>query len=91
MEIDTKRREARVAAVLEEIRRIARAELNVAAPVALDTELERGLELDSMTQLVLAVGLEDRFRIKLDESAAELRTVSDLVAMVVARMEARSC
>ncbi len=75
------------AAILEEIRRIARVDLGLALPIEPAHELVRDLRLDSMTAIVLAVGLEDRFRVLLrEEDAPAVRTVADLVALVARRI-----
>ena len=79
------------AAVLDEIRRVAATELDIKAPVELDTELVSGLQLDSFASLVLAVALEDRFRVKLGEPVEGLATVGDLVRWVVRRIESPPC
>jgi acyl carrier protein len=74
--------------VLTEIRRIAEAELDLRGAVEARSELVRDLGLDSLGAMVLAVGLENRFRVKLDEQdAGTLRTVADLVALVQRRCE----
>lgn len=73
----------RRAEILAEIRRILREELEFTGPVELHHVLATDLELDSMGALVLAVGLEDRFRVALAEGdAAAVVTVADLVALV---------
>ncbi len=72
------------AEVLEEIRRILSAELEITEPVKPHHRLAKDLGVDSMGAIVLAVGLEDRFRIKLsDEDAFGVVTVSDLVDLVI--------
>ncbi len=72
------------AEVLDEIRRICAVELEVKGQVDLGQELAGDLGVDSMGAVVLAVGLEDRFHVKLrDEDAAAVVTVSDLVDLVV--------
>lgn len=69
--------------ILGEIRRIFADELEFTGPVELHHVLATDLELDSMGALVLAVGLEDRFRVALAEGdAAAVVTVADLVALV---------
>lgn len=76
----------RTSEVLEEIRRIAATELELSRPIQPSDELVRDLQLDSMTMTILAVALEDRFRIKLsEEDAPALRTVEDLAHLVVRR------
>jgi len=72
--------------ILQEIQRICDAELQLARPIALDLQLARDLGLDSLGAMILAVGLEDRYRVRLDEQdAAALVTVADLVALVQRR------
>jgi len=71
--------------ILAEIRRVLAVELEVAAPVELHQELARDLRVDSMGALVLAVALEDRFRVKLAEEDAAAVTVKDLVDLVERR------
>ena len=73
--------------ILAEIRRILATELQFARPVELDHELAGDLELDSVGAIVLAVGLEDRFRVRLSEAdAGAAATVRDLVAVVERRL-----
>jgi acyl carrier protein len=69
--------------VLDEIRRILRDELEVDRPIAPEDAIAR--DLDSLARTVLAVGLEDRFRVRLTEDDAQLATVSDLARVIVAR------
>jgi len=72
--------------VLAEIRRIFATDLEREEPVELTHELLRELHVDSMAAIVLAVGLEDRFRIKLtEEDTVGVVTVADLVRRVCAR------
>jgi acyl carrier protein len=84
--------------VLAEIRRIVAQELEPAlapgsAPppaIELESALTEFPELDSLGRIVLAVGLEDRFRIKLmDADAAAVVTVGDLATLVVRRVRER--
>ena len=73
--------------VLSEIRRIFAADLERAEPVELTHELLRELHVDSMAAIVLAVGLEDRFRVKLtEEDTVGVVTVADLVKRVCSRV-----
>lgn len=73
--------------VLGEIRRIAASELEIARPVEPSHELIRDLELDSLGLITLAVGLENRFRVKLsEEDAAQVVTVADLAGLVQRRV-----
>ncbi len=72
--------------VMEEIRRIAEQELQLERPVGAGDELIGDLQLDSLGLTILAVGLEDRFRIKLtEEDSARVSTVSDLASLVARR------
>ncbi len=75
--------------VLREIRRVVRDELGLAREVREEDDLVTDLQLDSVGLLTLVVGLEDRFRIALqEEDAAGVRTVRDLAALVIARRPA---
>jgi acyl carrier protein len=61
-------------------------------PAELHHELAKDLGVDSMGAIVLAVALEDRFRVKLsDEDAGAVVTVENLVDLVERRTrEART-
>ena len=73
--------------VLAEIRRIFKAELEREEPVEPAHDLLRELHVDSLAAVVLAVGLEDRFRVKLTEDdTVGVITVSDLVGRVCTRV-----
>ncbi len=75
--------------VLEAIRSIARTELELEGPVQPSDDLLADLGLDSLGLTVLAVGLENRYRVKLSqEDAVGLRTVEDLAKLVARRSEA---
>ncbi len=75
--------------VVAEIRRILGEELEWQGSVEPAHELLRDLQLDSLGLTVLAVGLENRFRVKLSEEDAQgLATVSDLARLVVTRVAA---
>ncbi|MFP2929899.1 acyl carrier protein [Pyxidicoccus sp. 3LG] len=72
--------------VLAEIRRIAADELEWKGEVEAAHDLIRDLQLDSLGLTVLAVGLENRFRIRLSEEDAQgVRTVEDLARLVARR------
>ena len=76
------------AQVLEAIRAIVRSELEMERAVGPEDDLLRDLALDSLGLTVLAVGLENRFRVKLsEEDAAGVQTVGDLARHVAARTE----
>ena len=73
--------------VLEEIRRIARHEVEFDGPVERKSALQSDLQLDSMSMVVVAVGLENRFRVRLhEEDAKAVVTVGDLVDLVCRRV-----
>ena len=74
------------AEILDEIRRVFSVDLEAPGPVEPHHELVRDLRVDSMGAIVLAVALEDRFRVKLsDEEAAAVVTVEDLADLVERR------
>jgi acyl carrier protein len=74
--------------VLSEIHRIVTQELEWEGPVEPSQHLLKDLMLDSLGLMVLAVELENRFRIRLSpEDSAGVRTVGDLIRLVVARAE----
>ena len=75
--------------VLDAIRTIARTELEMERPISPEDDLLRDLALDSLGLTVLAVGLENRFRVKLsEEDAAGVQTVAVLARHVASRTEA---
>jgi len=75
------------ARVLDEIRRIARVDLEFTGEVRGTARLNEDLHLDSMAMIVVAVGLENAFRVRLEEQDAEqILTVADLVRLVVQRV-----
>jgi acyl carrier protein len=74
------------AEILAEIRRVLSVDLEVTEPVEPHHGLVRDLAVDSMGAIVLAVALEDRFRVKLsDEDAGAIVTVEDLMDLVERR------
>ena len=79
--------------VLGEIARVLRDELGMSRQPRPSDDLVVDLQLDSVGLLTLVVGLEDRFRVALnEEDAAAVRTVGDLAALVLRRREeARAC
>jgi acyl carrier protein len=69
--------------ILAEIRRTLAADLESPGTVELHHELAADLQVDSVGALVLAVGLEDRFRVKLTGTeASSVVSVEDLVGVV---------
>jgi acyl carrier protein len=80
---------AEAAAVLHEIRRILAEELALKTEVTPRHHLIGDLQLDSLGLTVLAVELENRFRIRLAiEDSAEVGTVEDLVRLVLSKADA---
>ena len=80
-----------VTEAMAEIRRIAREELEFEGEVEPSHDLLRDLHLDSLGLTVLAVGLENRFRVLLSEEDAQgVRTVEDLARLVATRVAARA-
>ena len=77
--------------VLEELRRIAKRDLEFEGALEPTMSLRDDLQLDSMGLTIVAVGLENTFRVKLDEEdAGELVTVADFLSLVERRViEAR--
>jgi acyl carrier protein len=72
--------------VLQEITRIVRDELGVPREPKPADDLLADLQLDSVGILTLVVGLEDRFRVALEEEdASKVRTVQELAALVLSR------
>ena len=64
-----------------------RRELEYPGEVSLTQRLKEDLKLDSMAMIVVAVGLENAFRVKLqEEDAGAIATVGDLIALVVRRI-----
>jgi acyl carrier protein len=77
--------------VMAELRRIFATELERTEPVELTHDLLRELHVDSLSAIVIAVGLENRFRVKLsEEDTVGVVTVADLVKRVAARVRASS-
>ena len=72
--------------VLLEIRRILEQELDWREPVEPSQHLTKDLQLDSLGLTVLAVELENRFRIRLSmEDSVGVSTVGDLTRLVASR------
>ncbi len=77
------------AAVLGEIRRIFKTELEREEPVEPGHQLLAELHVDSLAAMILAVGLENHFRVKLtEEDTIGVATVEDLVRRVAERVRA---
>ncbi|HYH99504.1 acyl carrier protein [Hyalangium sp.] len=73
--------------VVAEVRRILGEELDWKGAVEPSHDLLKDLQLDSLGLTVLAVGLENRFRVKLsEEDAAGVTTVADLARLVSRRV-----
>ncbi len=76
--------------VLDVIRRIFATELEHKGPVELAHDLQRDLRVDSLNAVILAVGLEDHFRVRLaQEDTAGVTTVAELVTRVAERVRER--
>jgi acyl carrier protein len=79
---------SRDADILSGIEAVVREKLDHEGEVGLETRLVEDLELDSIRLLTLAMEVEDRFRICLDEEdEAAVVTVGDLVALVRSKLE----
>lgn len=65
---------------------VAREHLEWRLPLAPEMRLVEDLRLDSIRLLTLAVEVENRFRVRLDEDEAGIVTVADLVAAVRRRL-----
>lgn len=73
--------------ILTALARIARETLDYEGALKSEMRLVEDLELDSIRLLTLATEVEDHFRICLDENdEASITTVSDLVALVEAKI-----
>jgi acyl carrier protein len=73
--------------VFQTIQQIFRQSLERESPVELRHDLLRELHVDSLSAIVLAVELENRFRVKLTEfDTAGVVTVNDLVGRVAMRV-----
>ena len=69
--------------ILEVVADVARTHLEWHGPLDLEMRLVEDLRLDSVRLLTLAMEVENRFRVRLDEKdEALLLTVGDLVAIV---------
>lgn len=73
--------------ILEELRRIAKKELELNETIEPAMSLKDDLKLDSMGMIIVAVGLENKFRVKLqEEDGGDLSTVADLLSLVERRV-----
>lgn len=73
--------------ILDVMRRIFHAELDYAGPLELHHDLQRDLRVDSLNAVILAVALEDHFRVRLgQEDTIGVVTVADLVERVAQRV-----
>lgn len=76
------------AEVISAISRILANETEITAEVTPSSHLLRDLQLDSLSLTVLAVGLEDQYRIRLtEEDTVGIDTVSQLAALVIRRVQ----
>jgi len=75
------------AEILAGIAEVAREHLGHRGELTAETPLVEALQLDSLRLLTLAVEVENRFRVRLDETdEAAIVTVGDLVAAVRRRL-----
>jgi acyl carrier protein len=73
--------------VLATIQAIAKAELDREQPILMQHRLIADLGIDSLGSMILAVGLENHYRVRLNEQdAATLVTVADVIALVRKRV-----
>lgn len=79
------------ASVVEAITALARDKLGwTGAPLTAEMRLVEDLALDSLRLMTLAMEVEDRFRICLDEDDEEaIETVGDLAAIIARKLVAR--
>lgn len=76
--------------ILAGVRAVAREHLGHQGPLEPRMRLVEDLELDSIRLLTLAVEVENRFRVRLDEAdEAGIETVGDLVAAVGRKLAER--
>lgn len=74
--------------ILQSVEAVAHEHLNRTGELRQEMDLIEDLELDSLLLLTLAVEVENRFRICLeDEDEAAIRTVGDLVETVLRKLE----
>jgi acyl carrier protein len=77
--------------ILQGIETVAREHLNRSTRLRPEMDLVEDLELDSLQLLTLAVEVENRFRIYLEEKdEAAIRTIGDLVRTVQRKKEEAS-
>ncbi len=75
--------------ILQRIAAVAREKLEIDVTLRRDMRLVEDLALDSIRLMTLAMEVEDRFRICLDEEDEEnIVTVADLVAVVGRKLAA---
>jgi acyl carrier protein len=76
------------AEILTAISELAHRELEWEGPLRPEMRLVEDLALDSLRLLTLAVAVEDRFRVALDEEdETAIETVADLVATVRSKVD----
>jgi acyl carrier protein len=76
--------------ILAYLKELAEEELELTAEqisqIALDTQIVEGLQLDSVSQVVLITNIEERYGFLFDfEDTEKIRSVRDLVEMILAR------
>ncbi len=69
--------------ILDGVRQVLRAKLDVERPIETDTNLFSDLEIDSLQQLTLVVELENHFRVCFDPGdEVGIDTVADVVGVI---------
>lgn len=77
--------------ILAGVREVARERLGYRGELAPEMRLVEDLELDSIRLLTLAVEVENRFRVRLDEAdEAGILTVGDLVTAVRRKLASKA-
>ena len=70
------------------VQRVVRKQLKMAAPITLETHIQRDLRLDSIQRLTLVVELENHFRVCFDpEDELGLETFDDVVSLIHRRRQ----
>ena len=74
------------------VQRVVRKQLKMAAPITLETHIQRDLRLDSIQRLTLVVELENHFRVCFDpEDEVGIETFHDVVDLIDQRLQGEAC
>ena len=74
--------------LFDSVGQILKGPCGVKNPIRAESRLMEDLHLDSMGMLALAVGLENRYRVKLGEDPAQPpETVADVVELLAQRLK----